>query len=61
MYNAMIMEICNGGKGRPHEVGGVGLVVVTLSTNAVKQLASKCKIGYQVDCGAVSFAPVREL
>jgi hypothetical protein len=41
MYNTMIVEICNGGESRSHQVSGVGLVIVTLSTNAIKQLASK--------------------
>jgi hypothetical protein len=54
MYDAMVVEICNGGEGRAHEIGGVGFVVVTLSADAVEQLASKRKIGDQVDCDHVS-------
>jgi hypothetical protein len=54
MYDAMVVEICNGGEGRAHEIGGVGFVVVTLSANAVEKLASKRKIGDEVNYEHVS-------
>ena len=36
MDNAMVVQICNGGKGSANEVCGIRLVVVALSTNAVE-------------------------
>jgi hypothetical protein len=45
MYDAMVMEVCDSGEGRSHEICGVGFVIVALSANAIKQLASERKIG----------------
>lgn len=50
MYDAVIVEVCDCGESRSNQVGGVGLVVVALSTNAIEQLASEGKVCYKVDC-----------
>lgn len=50
MYDAVVVEVCDGGKGGSHEVGGIGLVVVAFPADAVKQLSTKREISYEVDC-----------
>jgi hypothetical protein len=49
MYNAVIVEICDGGESRSNEIGGVGLVVVAFAANAIEELTTKGKIRDEVD------------
>ena len=50
MHDAVIVEVCDGGKRGSNQIASVGLVVVSFATNAVEQLSSEGKIGNEVDC-----------
>lgn len=55
VYDSVVMQICNRGKSRSDQVGGVGLVVAPLATYSIKKLPSERKIRHQVYCcGGVS-------
>lgn len=54
VHDTMVVEICDCRESSPDQVAGIGFVVVSLATDAVEELASKGKVGYQVDCSCVS-------
>jgi hypothetical protein len=49
MYDAVVVEICDGRKSRSDEVCCVRFVVVSFSADAVEQLAAERKVGNEVD------------
>jgi len=50
MYDAVVVEICNGGECRSDQVGGIRLVVVPFSADAIEELTSKREVGHEVNC-----------
>lgn len=49
MYNAVVVEICDGGERRSDQVGGIRLVVIAFPADAIEQLASERQVGHEVD------------
>lgn len=54
VHDTVVVEICDSRKSSPDQVAGIGFVVVSLATDAVEELASKRKVGDQIDCSCVS-------
>lgn len=48
VYNAVVMEVCNRGKCSPHQVGGIGFVVIPLAADAIEELTAECEVRYEV-------------
>lgn len=49
VHDTVVVEICDCRESSPDQVAGVGFVVVSLTTDAVEELASKRKVGDQID------------
>ena len=49
MYDAVVVEVCDGRQGGTDEIGGIALVVGTLATDTVEQLSAEGQVGDQVE------------
>jgi hypothetical protein len=56
VYNAVVVEVCNGREGCADQVRGVGLEVGAFAADAVEELAAESEVGDEVDCVRVSMA-----
>lgn len=48
MYNAVVVEVSNGGEGGADEISSVGLVVAALAADTVEELTAEREVGYEV-------------
>jgi hypothetical protein len=48
MDDAVVVKVCDSGKGGPNKIGCIRLVVVAFAANAVEKFTTKGKISYQV-------------
>ena len=49
MYDSVVVEIGNSGEGCSNQIGSIRLVVITFTTDTVKEFTAKGKVSYKVD------------
>jgi hypothetical protein len=49
MYDTVVVEVGDSGEGRSNQIGGIGLVVVAFSTDAIEKLSSEREVSYEVN------------
>lgn len=50
MYDAVVVEVCDGAEGGSDQIGGVRLVVGALAADAIEELATEGEVRDEVDC-----------